>query len=207
MIVNTAFQHKNIIASINMDKAASWFGAVLLPCVQVNLPLLLDFESWINSKEDLGYYSMNWRITISESCSKTTTLNTLIHLQQAVFFIHFSMTKSSPMLWKDLKLQLMQKTLIWSCFVKRKKHSTSKMALFNVYFESPYLWWYLSFNSNPPSAVCCRVISRQCIRRSSNKSWITCSRSLGISKAERASWLSLQETDEKKALYTNLSLY
>ncbi len=53
-----------------------------------------------------------------------------------------------------------------------------------------------------PSSVCCSVVSRQCTRRSCSKSWITCSRSLGISKADRASWLNLREKI-KWALFEN----
>lgn len=45
-----------------------------------------------------------------------------------------------------------------------------------------------------PSSVYCSVVNRQCTRRSCSKSWITCSRSLGISRADRASWLNLRET-------------
>ena len=49
-----------------------------------------------------------------------------------------------------------------------------------------------------PSVVCCRLTSRQCTLRSSSRSWITCSRSLGISSVARASWQPLEGVEGRE---------
>lgn len=48
-----------------------------------------------------------------------------------------------------------------------------------------------------PSVVCSRVTMRQWTLSSSSRSWITCSRSLGISRADIASWQALDERQQR----------
>lgn len=56
---------------------------------------------------------------------------------------------------------------------------------------------YIVFTCSP-SVVCIRVTMRQWTLKSSSKSWITCSKSFGISKADRASWQALSRMETEK---------